>query len=67
MKKTYLIVGDNNFWYTLLYCTKDELQNEIKDVKKRIKAGEFDDQLNTDGDCEMLFVYEAKRIEGITL
>ena len=61
MKKTYLIVGDNNFWYNTVTCTERELKDEIKDVKKRIKDGEFNDQVNTV--CEILFVYEAKKIQ----
>ena len=42
MKTTYLIVGDNNYWYALTTpVTEKELQAELKDLTKRMKAGEY--------------------------
>jgi hypothetical protein len=40
MKKKYIIVGDNNYWYaTTDLITKKELEAEIKRIKKEIKMG----------------------------
>ena len=38
MKKSYIIIGDNNFWYsTLRDVTEQELKNHLLFVKKQIK------------------------------
>lgn len=43
MKKNYIIVGDNNYWFhTLTNATEKELKTEINRVKKGIKQGLFD-------------------------
>lgn len=37
-KKSYIIIGDNNFWYsTLRDVTEQELKNHLLFVKKQIK------------------------------
>ena len=47
MKKNYVIMGDNNFWYsTTGEVTKEQLQKEIEEVKEGIKNNTYDV-----GDC----------------
>ena len=66
MKKKYIIVGDNNFWYaTTDEITDEQLTAEIKDLKKRIKNREFEDRALKE--VEELFVYEAKEVQRINL
>jgi len=37
-KKSYIIIGDNNFWYsTLRDVTEQELKAELQFLKKQIK------------------------------
>ena len=50
--KNYIIVGDNNYWYsTTGLVTKEQLQNEIAMVKQYIKDNRED--------ANELYVYEA--------
>jgi len=42
MRKKYIIVGDNNFWYsTTSEITETELKTEINDVWQRINNNEY--------------------------
>lgn len=55
-KKKYIIVGDNNFWYsTTSPITLKELAEEIKEVKKAI-AGGLTDEVTS---ASELYVYEV--------
>lgn len=59
--KEYIIVGDNNFWYSFFQAkTKAQIKAEIKEVKKLLKNKQYDDN-----NCCQLYVYEAKEIERI--
>lgn len=50
--KNYIIVGDNNYWYsTTGLVTKEQLQNEIAIVRQYIKDNQED--------ANELYVYEA--------
>lgn len=50
--KNYIIVGDNNYWYsTTGLVTKEQLQNEITIVRQYIKDNQED--------ANELYVYEA--------
>lgn len=50
--KNYIIVGDNNYWYsTTGLVTEEQLQNEIEMVKQYIKDNQ--EEVNE------LYVYEA--------
>ena len=50
--KNYIIVGDNNYWYsTTGLVTKEQLQNEITIVRQYIKDNQED--------VNELYVYEA--------
>ena len=50
--KNYIIVGDNNCWYsTTGLVTKEQLQNEIAIVRQYIKDNQED--------ANELYVYEA--------
>jgi hypothetical protein len=50
--KNYIIVGDNNYWYsTTGLVTKEQLQNEIEMVKQYIKDNQEE--------VSELYVYEA--------
>ena len=50
--KNYIIVGDNNYWYsTTGLVTKEQLQNEITIVRRYIKDNQED--------ANELYVYEA--------
>ena len=58
IKKKYIIVGDNNFWYgTTHEITEKELQVELKYYKKAIKRGDFMDSI--DKEPTELLAYEA--------
>jgi len=53
--KNYIIVGDNNFWYsTTGLVTEEKLQEEIQLVKQGIASGLYE----SNGVSE-LYVYEA--------
>lgn len=53
MKKKYIIVGDNNYWYsTFEASTTEEIDQAIKEA--RMIIGEFDEP-----ECNELFVYEV--------
>jgi hypothetical protein len=42
MKTRYIIVGDNNFWFaTVTVSSQAELNNEIESIRKGIKHGDF--------------------------
>lgn len=42
MKQKYIIVGDNNFWYTTTdEVTPEELQKEIDSVREGIMQGDY--------------------------
>ncbi len=57
MKKQYIIVGDNNYWYSTFEASnRDEIDEEIKYVRQLI--GEFQE-----ADCNELYVYEADLIK----
>ena len=60
MKKTYLIVGDNNFWYSTVEAENiQEIHDHLKYVREEL-LGEIDDvNLRTPN---KLYVYEAKEI-----
>ena len=50
--KNYIIVGDNNYWYsTTGLVTKEQLQKEITIVRQYIKDNQED--------ANELYVYEA--------
>ena len=54
--KNYIIVGDNNFWYsTTGLVTEEQLQNEIQRVKDHIKENEYESSEK----ATELYVYEA--------
>ncbi len=60
-KKIYIIVGDNNFWYsTTRLITEKELETEIKFVKQAIK-----DKCYDNNDATELSVYEAKFVKTV--
>ena len=51
--KNYIIVGDNNYWYsTTGLVTEEQLQEEIKKVKEYIKD-------NLEEEVSELYVYET--------
>lgn len=57
MKKQYIIVGDNNYWYsTFRASTQEEIDEEIKYVRQWV--GEFQE-----ADCNEFYVYEANLIK----
>jgi hypothetical protein len=59
-KKSYIIVGDNNFWYaTTGEITEKELKTELKNVQTKIIQNEYSDFEN--GDPSELIAYEAKQ------
>lgn len=64
MEKKYLILGDNNFWYSL--CDKKDIDNEINIIKHNIKiygAGNSQENFTPD----KLYVYKVKEIKEIDL
>lgn len=63
--KNYVIMGDNNFWYsTTGHVTKKGLQEAIKEVKQGIKENTFD---GADGEPSELHVFETGESETIEL
>ncbi len=60
--KTYIIVGDNNFWYSTFKDTKAGALDALERVRLQIEAGtgaEFDEP----SEASRLYLYEAKEIE----
>lgn len=56
MKKNYIIVGDNDFWYAVINDVTDaELQEQIEEVKAGIKNNDY----QTPMEVSTLFVYEV--------
>ena len=68
MKKEYLIVGSDNFWYACGLTSKKEVKEKIEDIKENIES-----YGSPNGDerqyylPETLYVYEAKEIDRIDL
>lgn len=62
MKNTYIIVGDNNFWYATFTGTKAQAEKELARIKKQIEKGvgsEFDEP----SEASELYLYQAKEIK----
>jgi hypothetical protein len=60
MKKQYVIVGDNNFWYsTFEASTQDEIDSQVKFIRESIGEGS---DMNLP-EATKLFVYEATLIK----
>ena len=56
--KKYIIVGNNNFWYSSFKADNDnDILEEITDVETRINNKEYEDN-----SAETLYVYEANEI-----
>lgn len=65
-KKTYIIVGDNNFWYATMDSTLKQAQSELKRIASVIKKGvgsEFDEP----SEASELYLYEAKEVDSACL
>lgn len=63
-KKSYIIVGDNNFWYhTTGQVSEDELYEEIEYVKEGIAEGRYAHV----AEPKYLYAYEAYKSEVIKL
>lgn len=61
MEKTYVIVGDNNYWYaTFSAKNATEINTRLKDVKKDIKNYHFDNDIELPSE---LYCYEAELIK----
>ncbi len=66
MKKKYIIVGDNNFWYsTTDEITEAELADELENVKDGIDNGDYEDF--SFGAVNVLFAYEVKEAKRLEL
>ena len=66
MKKKYIIVGDNNFWYSSTdEITEDELNEELEAVKEGIDNGDYEDF--SFGAVSTLFAYEVKEVQRLDL
>jgi len=68
MRKEYLIIGSNNFWYASL-SSKKYIKNEIASIKKNPEDYGNPDQLNS---CvvdlpEKLHIYKAIEIDQVDL
>ena len=62
-EKDYIIVGDNNFWYsTFKASTMNEIEEEINQTKELISYKVFDAP-----ECTKLFVYETSLVKEINL
>lgn len=67
MKKCYLVIGSDNFWYSM-----DSNLKEVKETIKQIKDdpssyGNPENGQNQEVIPETLYVYEAKEIKQIDL
>jgi len=67
MKKEYVIVGDNNFWYAQGFTIK-EGKARLKEIAKKIKKGDRYDLADDENlpEPETLYLYvgeEAGRID----
>ena len=57
MKKTYLIIGDNNYWYsTFEASTQKEIDDAVSEA--RTLVGEFNEP-----ECNKLYVYQSDLIK----
>lgn len=64
-KKTYIIVGNNNFWYgTTGLITEEELESELVAIKQRIANNEYEGEDSTPNE---LFAYEVVNRKTFTL
>lgn len=63
MKKTYIIVGDNNYWYSHFEAEfAHEVTAELEFVKQCIAENQYDTSIPSE-----LNVYEANRVTTIKL
>lgn len=61
-KKTYIILGDNNFWYAAQFdVSRKEAQKELARIKREIKKG-VGDRFNEPSEASELYLYEATLI-----
>ena len=62
-KKKYIIVGDNNFWYsTTGEITEKELEKELEKIKEDIQDNVYAEYTEKPSE---LYAYEAKRLKMI--
>lgn len=61
--KNYIIVGDNNFWYSYLKeVTEKELKKELKNIKENLS------DYNNESEPTELYVYEVlEKVKTIKL
>lgn len=62
-KKSYIVVGDNNYWYaTTGLMTKKQGLEVLKRVKKEIKKHIYEDN-----GAEYIHLYEAKEVISLEI
>lgn len=58
--KEYLILGDNNYWFSTL-LNLDDAKSELALVKKEIKQGKFPEM----SDASEVYLYEATELKRL--
>lgn len=69
MKKEYIIIGDNNFWYASCIGNLKEAQEQAKEIKKEGNAGYGCAICDKEPCCdpETIYIYKAVEIKRIEL
>lgn len=69
MKKEYLIIGSNNFWYASGLTSLEAVKQEIKNIKGNQPYGNPESgKISEIAEMpDTLYVYEAKEIKRIEL
>ena len=69
MKKEYLIIGSNNFWYGSCLSSLKEVKAEIENIRENVQSygnpeatGDSEEKLP-----DSLYIYKAEQIDKIEL
>lgn len=67
MKKEYIIVGDNNFWYSSCGTNKKEAIAEAKEIIEEGNDGYACGECGREPCCEpeLLYIYKAEEVKRI--
>lgn len=70
MKKEYLIIGDNNFWYASCIGSLKKAQQQAREIKDKDSDSHYGCALCNREPCcepETIYIYKAEEIKRIEL
>ncbi len=67
MEETYIIVGDNDYWYSHLVGTEAEAKKELSNIKKQIQKHQWRDVDEALDEPNELTLYKVKLVKETKL